>query len=52
MFEAFVRSHPALLRWAYFIYRGLRPLREHPLAGIRGYFRLFRDWRRFRALSV
>jgi len=49
MLEKFVRRHPLLLRWAYRALRWLRPLREHPLAAVPAYFRLFLDWRRYLA---
>lgn len=49
MLEKFIRRHPLLLAWAYRTLRWLRPLREHPLAAVPAYVRLFLDWRRYRA---
>ncbi len=49
MLEQFVRRHPLLLRCAYRALRWLRPLREHPLAAVPAYVRLFLDWRRYLA---
>lgn len=48
----FLTSHPAFKRIALFLFRARAPFGSFvPFAALRGYSRLFRDWRRFRTLG-
>ena len=51
MLESLLRSHPAWFDGARRVYRWLQPLRQRPLAALRGYARLFGDWRKYRRLG-